>query len=594
MSLEQEKLITLVVPQTSANLNVLDNMVAGVEKLHNDIVQFTQSQDASFTSEMFDAQLLTLALANEAPIPNSSDTNNPLPNQGELSPAYMDQNNQNPDQKSANPDQNQNQSGDVQSDVQGISGATPQQEIKEQSQNTTMEQVNALPPAQASLAAYIAIDGHTAFLWYNSDGLPIGVDSVPRDLGIHWAFTGFEPVYIPVILPPVAAAETGPCCADYLNIIVKDTSSSYTHTQVAEINSIANSSFHFLFESFCSENLQEIIFSQTGGGVAGGINDETEQYEVRTTNPDIESFVITVDNSGMCPPIDCANPLTSVDVNILNGNFGLYCVDFFIYGYSGALSAIFYDSLGDPWVLVNNKTDFVLECLCTYESQNTYSAPIVLDLNNKGFELTSASTSSVELNINGQTVQTGWIGPDDGFLTYGYSGHGPMPTKDYILTQDVPGAQTDLQALAILAGQNGGIIDASNPIFNKLGVWQDSNGNGIVDKGEYHTLAQLGIVSISLTESGPAQIVNGNVINGVLTFNYANGTVGKAADVALNYQDVVQSNSSIPGVSNSAASSPASASASAPSSAPVHITAADPAVQSALETHHHHHHSAHG
>ena len=200
---------------------------------------------------------------------------------------------------------------------------------------------------------------------------------------------------------------------------------------------------------------------------------------------------------------------------------------------------------------------------------------------NNGYDISSVKDSSVVLNIDGVDKQIAWVGPDDGILTYNYSGEGAIENKNFILTENVPGAKTDLQALQMLAGQKGGILDMSNPIWDKLGMWQDANQDGKMDKGEYHTLGDLKIASINLTGDGNVHYLNGNLIANNVTFNYQDGSVGKAADAILKTEDVVQANQSIPGLSNT--SSGPTIVAANDAVAPVAPLQVDMAVQSAIE-----------
>lgn len=54
-----------------------------------------------------------------------------------------------------------------------------------------------------------------------------------------------------------------------------------------------------------------------------------------------------------------------------------------------------------------------------------------------------------------------------------------------------------LAGLAWMDSNYDGRLDTSDPVFNQLRVWQDKNGNGIVDAGEETTLAQDGITSLN-------------------------------------------------------------------------------------------------
>ena len=68
-----------------------------------------------------------------------------------------------------------------------------------------------------------------------------------------------------------------------------------------------------------------------------------------------------------------------------------------------------------------------------------------------------------------------------------------------------------------------------------FGVWQDANGNGITDAGEYRSLSDAGIVSIGLVSDGIGySAANGDVsVAGQSTYTKADGTAGVVADAAF-------------------------------------------------------------
>jgi hypothetical protein len=90
-------------------------------------------------------------------------------------------------------------------------------------------------------------------------------------------------------------------------------------------------------------------------------------------------------------------------------------------------------------------------------------------------------------------------------------------------------------ALAVHDANGDGRIDAADPVFAQLRLWRDADQDGVTDPGELKTMAELGIVSLSLANAAPATptAVGGNQIVRVGSFTRADGTSGNVADVAL-------------------------------------------------------------
>jgi len=236
--------------------------------------------------------------------------------------------------------------------------------------------------------------------------------------------------------------------------------------------------------------------------------------------------------------------------------------------------AIFTDCEDNNYIIVNNSGTFVL-------TDYDLVGPVVLDLTGNGIQLTHAA-DGVQYDMNHDNVkdQTAWIGSGNGLLVYDADqNHTVTDASEFVLTDHVPGAKTDLEALKIGFDSNhDSMFDQKDAAWNLFGVWQDANKDAIVDNGEYHSLAQMGIVSIGLNVAvGSKTVDSGNLIHGLGEFTWANGSKGAVADVALHYRDIVQDVHDDNSVTDPAASNPTVEQS--------HIVMAqnDPVVQSAIE-----------
>jgi hypothetical protein len=73
-------------------------------------------------------------------------------------------------------------------------------------------------------------------------------------------------------------------------------------------------------------------------------------------------------------------------------------------------------------------------------------------------------------------------------------------------------ANDGYQALAKWDENQDGVIDARDAVFSRLRLWSDTNLNGVAEADELHTLAELGVESISLdfAKSTPTTDTYGN------------------------------------------------------------------------------------
>lgn len=137
------------------------------------------------------------------------------------------------------------------------------------------------------------------------------------------------------------------------------------------------------------------------------------------------------------------------------------------------------------------------------------ASPIIIDLSGNGFNLTGAA-GGVSFDISGtsHSVQMGWTasGANNAFLALpgadGLVHNGQQLFGDF--TPQPPSENPNgFAALAVYdqpanGGNGDGVIDSRDGIFSSLRLWIDANHDGISQPEELHTLASLGVNSISL------------------------------------------------------------------------------------------------
>ncbi|MGH6786530.1 MAG: beta strand repeat-containing protein, partial [Novosphingobium sp.] len=163
---------------------------------------------------------------------------------------------------------------------------------------------------------------------------------------------------------------------------------------------------------------------------------------------------------------------------------------------------------------------------------NPTAPPVVLDLDGDGAEFLSTA-AGVTYDYGNGLVGTAWVGPDDGLLAIDRNGDGKVSGIEIVFGGN---AASDLQGLAAQYDSNGdGQLDAADAAFAQFGVWQDANSDGVTDAGEFRSLADMGIASISLTSDGKsASAANGDVtIHGQTTYTRTDGTTGTVADASF-------------------------------------------------------------
>jgi Ca2+-binding RTX toxin-like protein len=172
-----------------------------------------------------------------------------------------------------------------------------------------------------------------------------------------------------------------------------------------------------------------------------------------------------------------------------------------------------------------------LALLAGFGGEPAGTDPLVLDLDGDGLELTRPDNVYFDVDHDGFTERTAWVGGDDGFLVRDLNGNGKI---DDIGEMFGDATTTGFSTLAGLDSNHDGKITAADADFATLKVWRDLNGDGVTDAGELKTLTETGITEISLATTTPAHgTVRGNTVTAQATFTRADGTTSTIADVIL-------------------------------------------------------------
>ena len=161
--------------------------------------------------------------------------------------------------------------------------------------------------------------------------------------------------------------------------------------------------------------------------------------------------------------------------------------------------------------------------------------PIVFDLDDDGFELTSyRDGADFDLLGNGSKVQTAFVTGGDAFLALDRNGNGKIDSGKELFGEQ-HGAAHGYAELAKLGGNGDGLINAQDSRFNELLLFRD-NGNGRTEEGELISLQDAGISEIRLGYNNVSQTAaGGNRLTQLSSFLRTDGSTGRTADAMLNY-----------------------------------------------------------
>ncbi len=168
-----------------------------------------------------------------------------------------------------------------------------------------------------------------------------------------------------------------------------------------------------------------------------------------------------------------------------------------------------------------------------------YGAPVVLDLDGNGLDLTSRNigTTMFDMDGDGTKDKTGWVGAGDGLLVLDRNHDGRITSGSEIsFVGDLPGAKTDLEGLAAFDSNHNGQFDRGDAQWSQFQVWRDANQDGISQADELFSLDDLSIRSIDLTRQTAAASENGeNMVSATTTMTLDSGESRQVGDVALAY-----------------------------------------------------------
>ncbi|MDE6210209.1 MAG: hypothetical protein K2M73_11135 [Lachnospiraceae bacterium] len=132
------------------------------------------------------------------------------------------------------------------------------------------------------------------------------------------------------------------------------------------------------------------------------------------------------------------------------------------------------------------------------------SDPLVIDLGEPCIDLYGIEDGVYfDMDCNGFTEKTAWIGIEDGFLAIDRNGNGSIDDGSELFGDQtvLSNGMISLSGFEVLAESDtnqDGTIDCNDMAFEALLVWIDDNHNGKSESGELHTLNELGIISFYL------------------------------------------------------------------------------------------------
>ncbi|MEP3427970.1 MAG: DUF4214 domain-containing protein [Hyphomicrobiales bacterium] len=173
-----------------------------------------------------------------------------------------------------------------------------------------------------------------------------------------------------------------------------------------------------------------------------------------------------------------------------------------------------------------------------HSDNNSSAKPMLMDLDDDGFELIERTDSTVYLDLadDGYQHRTAWVGTGDGVLIVDLDGDNTISDrKEVIFTDWLPSADTDAEALrAVFDTNNNGLLDAGDERWSEFKVMV----TGADGTQSAKTLTELGIQSINLeVDRTGLEYADGSSIDGETTFTRTDGSTGRAATATLSIEN---------------------------------------------------------
>ena len=184
--------------------------------------------------------------------------------------------------------------------------------------------------------------------------------------------------------------------------------------------------------------------------------------------------------------------------------------------------------------------DFVNEVFNIVIFQETYTDPLIFDLDNDGIE-TIAANQGVLFDHDGDAIKngSGWASADDALLVRDINQNGEIDSGAELFGENTlkhsgDFAQDGFDALSDLDSNHDGVIDRKDAAFSELNLWQDINQDGITDEGELLGLSERGIQKIDLAASAVNRDAEGGNI--FKESHYITETGSKYSIGAINFE----------------------------------------------------------